>query len=278
MAYKLLAIDMDGTFLNDERNMTQGNLAAVTGAVEAGLKVVICSGRMPSGLKVFLRHMPGNQPLITVNGSMVLDHNNEELLCEPIDRYTMERIICILRSDFEEVYYHFFDKNIACSERFEKTIMNYHNRNLNAPRDCRMELRIVPDSQRYIEDNNASVLKVEILEENQKLLGRVRKSLEMLQGVEVVSSGAEGLEVTKKGLNKGNSLEFLAQHYGYSLEECIAVGNDENDIEMIKKAGLGIAVSNAKPIVKSAANYITSRDNNNDAILEVFERFIKPVV
>ena len=274
MKYKLLAIDMDGTFLNDEKAITEGNLNAVRKTAEKGVKVVVCSGRNLSGLKPLLKYMPSNQPIIAVNGSIIFDYNKAVIYSNPLENHTVLNIIDFLREEYNDTFYQFFHGNASCSERFEGIMKTYYERNQKQHREYRMELRIVADSKKYIEDNNAVVSKLEIHEDNAIGLEEIREKLEKLIDIEIVSSGAGSIEITKKDSNKGLSLEILAKHYNYSLEECIAVGNDENDLEMIKKAGLGIAVKNARDNVKEAADYITLRDNNNDAIAEVIEKFI----
>lgn len=278
MKYKLLAIDMDGTFLNEERNVTEANLNAVRKAAEAGIKVVVCSGRIPSLLRPLLKDMPKNQPVIAGNGSVIFDDNNKQLRYESIDIKTIFKIINMLRKDYANVYYQFFDRDIVCSEKFESTIQHYYEINLTLPREDRLELHIISDAKKYIERNNSVVTKIEICNNDLNLVQEIKDRLEKIPDIEVVGSGLKGIEITKKGLNKGNSLEILANHYGYSIDECIAVGNDENDIEMIKKVGLGIAVRNAKDYVKEVADYITRNDNNNDAIAEVVEKFIKSAI
>ncbi|TDT56524.1 Cof-type HAD-IIB family hydrolase [Fonticella tunisiensis] len=275
MKYKLLAIDMDGTFLDKEHMPTKGNIEYVHKAAEAGVKVVVCSGRIPAALKLILKDMPKNQPVIAGNGSIVYDHNSRELYYGALERDALIEIINIMRRDFNNVYYHFYDGDIVCSERFDKIIADfYYKLNSTMPKEFGVEIRIIPDSIYYIDKYNPKVAKVEIFEEDLNLLQSIRDRLEMLPGIEIVSSGFNGIEITNKGLNKGNALEFLVNHYGYSLDECIAVGNDENDVEMIKKAGLGIAVRNAKDCVKEVANYITEKDNDNDAVAEVIKKFI----
>lgn len=274
MKCKLLAIDMDGTFLNDSKAMTEGNLCALRRAAEAGVKVVVCSGRNLSGLKPYLKYLPKDQPVIAVNGSIIFDHNKEVIYINPLRNETVFSIIDLLREEYSDVFYQFFHGNIACSERFEGIIKVYYERNLNQERENRMELRIVPESKRYIKENNAAVTKFEVHEQDSSLLQKIREKIESLYDVEVVCGGINNIEITQRGSNKGSALEILAKYYGYSLEECIAVGNEENDLEMIKKAGLGIAVQNAKDILKEAANYVTTRDNNNDALIEVVEKFI----
>lgn len=274
MKYKLLAIDMDGTFLKEDKSITVGNLNAVKRIAGKGTKIVVCSGRVPFLLKPILRQMPGEQPFIALNGGLIFDGNNKVIYSAKIDESTVIKVIDIMRKDFDGVYYHFFHGDIACAEIFESIIKRYYERNLLLARENRMEFRILSDSKKYILDNKCEIRKIEIYDESSVLLKRIKDKLNNLPEIEVVDSGEAGLEITKKGVNKGTSLEILAKHYGYTIDQCIAIGNDGNDLEMIKKAGLGIAVSNAKDYIKRAANYITTRDNNNDAVAEVINKFI----
>ena len=274
MEYKLLAIDMDDTFLNKEHNITEVNLAALKKAAEKGIKVVICSGRIPSLIKPYLKDMPKNTCIIASNGSIIIDHNNNKIYNEYIDNNTILEIIDFLRRNYDDIYYHFFDRNLVCSEKFERRIKKFYKRNIMLNREYRPDFCILSDSKQYIKNNNSTIHKFEICNDDQTLLQEIKNKLSYMTNIQVVWSGITGLEITKKGINKGLSLEILTKYYGYSVEQCIAVGNDENDIEMIKKAGLGIAVQNAKSSVKNIANYITERDNNNNAIAEVIDTFI----
>lgn len=274
MKYKLIAIDMDGTFLNEERQITEKNLEAVKKAAELGTKVVISSGRIPSALKYIIKDMPKNQPIIACNGSIILDHNHDEIAYSAMDTNLLITIIDILRKDFKDTFFSFFSEDIIYSEKLHPFAEKFNEHNLSLPVEYRMDLKMIKDAKSFILESDQRVSKFEIYDDNASNIDDIRDRFESLFDVEIVSSGLNGIEITNKGLSKGSSLEVLAKHYGYSLEECIAVGNDENDIEMIKKAGLGVAVCNAKDYVKSVANYITIRDNDHDAISEVIEKFV----
>lgn len=275
MKYKLLAIDMDGTFLDSEHKPLKENYVAIRKAAELGVKIVICSGRIPAALKLFLDDMPKSQPIIAGNGSVVFDNDFNEIHKEYIDQNSVESIIRMMREEYEDVYYQIMDPYVVYSEGIGKLVQDFlFKLNLSLPRNHRMEFRLVPDLLTYIQEHKVKALKIEVHEIGKKSFAEIRKKIEKINDVEVVSSGFESLEIVKKGINKGKALEVLAKHYGYSLEECIAVGNDENDIEMLQKAGLGIAVKNANPKAKKAADYITENDNNNNAVAEVVEKFI----
>ena len=275
MKYKLLAIDMDGTFLDAEHKPLEENYIAIKKAAELGIKVVICSGRIPAALKLFSDDMPKNQPIIAGNGSIVYDSDLNEIYKEYIDPDTVGSIISMLREEYDNVYYHVMDPYVVYSEGIGRIVQDFlFKLNLSLPRKHRMEFRLVPDLVTYIDENKVKALKIEIHEDDKNLFNEIRRKIELIPTVEVVTSGFDSLEIVKKGMNKGKALEVLAKHYGCSLEECIAVGNDENDIEMIEKAGLGIAVKNANPKAKKVADYITKNDNSHNAVAEVVEKFI----
>ena len=108
MKYKLIAIDMDGTFLNEERQITERNLKAVKKAAELGTKVVISSGRIPSALRYIIKDMPKNQPIIACNGSIILDHNHKEIAYGAMDNNSLIAMIDILRKEFKDTFFSFF--------------------------------------------------------------------------------------------------------------------------------------------------------------------------
>lgn len=274
MKYKLIAIDMDGTFLNEERNITERNLKSVKKAVDMGVKVVISSGRIPSALGCIIKDMPKNQPVIACNGSIILDHNHEEIAHETIANGLVIKIISYIRENFNEVFYNVFCEDIIYSERLHPFSEKFNEYNLSLPEEYRLKSEVISDLKQYVINCTPRVSKIEIYDEDSEKIDAIKKYLEDIFDVEVVMSGKTGIEITKKGMSKGSSLETLAKHYGYTLDECIAIGNDGNDIEMIKRAGLGVAVSNAHETVKAVAKYITIRDNDNDAVSEVIEKFV----
>ena len=93
---------------------------------------------------------------------------------------------------------------------------------------------------------------------------------------EVVSSRFDNFEVMNSGVSKGNAVKILADYYGISSEQVICIGDSENDLSMIKFAGLGVAMENGSKLVKDAAQYITA-SNNGDGVAKVIEKFVLKV-
>ncbi len=269
MKYKILAMDMDGTFLNDEHNITEGNLAAIKKAADKGMKVVICSGRITSGLERLISYMPEKQPVIAGNGSIILDSDHNKIHSQALKKDTVFKIISMIKENYKNLFFSFVDESSLYFENnFSMLISGFSI-------DEVFQIHMIENSLNYIKENHIEVLKIEIYENNElTYLKKLRDELDKFEDIEIAGMGAGGLEITSKGTNKGNALEILATHFSVSLDECIAIGNDENDLEMIRKAGLGVAVNNAKGIVKGIADYITDLDNNNDAVAEVIEKFI----
>ena len=94
-----------------------------------------------------------------------------------------------------------------------------------------------------------------------------------MEEFEVVSSRFDNFEAMNKGVSKGNAVTILAEHYGIAREQIICIGDSENDLSMIKYAGLGVAMGNADQEVKAAAHYITD-SNNCDGVARVIEKFV----
>jgi len=107
--------------------------------------------------------------------------------------------------------------------------------------------------------------------DNQRILQALAK--ENFEGCEVTKSAEYLVEVVNKKYSKGTAVEFLAKHYGIPLEKTIAVGDQWNDLPMIEKAGLGVAVQNADKRLKEKAKYICQNTNEQGAVRETIEKF-----
>jgi Cof subfamily protein (haloacid dehalogenase superfamily) len=117
------------------------------------------------------------------------------------------------------------------------------------------------------------ILKVIVFNDNAELLAKIRKEISEKLEVQITSSYVDNIEIMNKGVSKGRALEILGGYLGVSREEMIAIGDSENDLEMIKFAGLGVAMENAVDEVKRVADYIT-KSNMEDGVKHVIEKFI----
>jgi HAD-superfamily hydrolase, subfamily IIB len=273
LKYKIIAVDMDGTLLNDDKHIADYNLTMIDKAVRLGVKFVIASGRIPAGLKFYEATVSKNQPMICCNGAIILDENKNDIYTNNIEKSNVLKVIDVLREQ-KDTYYHFYSEGIIHGEQFGFAMESVYNFNRKSDRDLRMEIRLIGDAKEYVKNIDKEINKIVVQDKDLQYLDELRKRLDNIPGIETTKSNIDNIEICAKNVNKGNGLKILADYYGISLEECIAVGNDENDISMIKCAGLGVAVKNSRDYIKEFANYVTERDNNNGAIGEVIERFV----
>lgn len=273
MKYKIIASDMDGTLLNDDKNISNYNLAMINKATSLGVKFVIASGRVPATLKFYEETIGKNQPIICANGAIVLDHNKNIIYSNPISKSNLIKIIDILRED-KDTYYHFYDGDVFCSEQFEYSAKKFYNFNRKVEKKYRMEIRIIKDAKDYIVRSNSNIDKIVVMDDDIKYLEYLRYKIDNLNEIETTKSELNNVEIMGIGSSKGNALKLLAKHYEVPVEQCIAIGNDENDISMINAAGIGVSMVNGKDSLKKYADYITEKDNNNGGIGEIIEKFI----
>ncbi|ACQ53882.1 Cof-type HAD-IIB family hydrolase [Clostridium botulinum] len=273
MNYQLIALDMDGTLLNDEKKITEKTLSYIKRAKEKGVKVVISSGRVPGGLKFYEETIAKEEPMICANGALILNDKKETIYNEGINKNILLDIIDILRK-YKNTYYHFYHDNIMCTEKFDYSTKKFYEFNKNIERKYRIEIRIITDSKEYIKHRSSEITKIVVVDNDLEYLNRIQKEIEDNLKVSVTKSHISNIEICNFGISKGIALEKLANYYNIPIEKCIAVGNDENDISMIKKAGLGVFMKNTREELKKYADYVTYMDNNNDGIAEVIEKFI----
>ena len=117
MKYKIIAVDMDGTLLNDDKHISDYNLEMISKAVKSGVKFVIASGRVPSGLKFYEATVSKNQPMICCNGAIILDDNKKLIYSNYIDKKSILQVIDVLREE-RDTYYHFYSEDIIYGEQF----------------------------------------------------------------------------------------------------------------------------------------------------------------
>jgi Cof subfamily protein (haloacid dehalogenase superfamily) len=273
LKYKIVAVDMDGTLLNDDKNITDDNIAMISRVINKGVKFVISSGRIPAGLKFYENTISKNQPMICCNGAIILDHDKNIIYSKSIDKKQLLEVVDVLKEK-KDTYFHFYDENSIYSEQFKFSMESIHNFNKNIDEKFRIEVKLVPDAKKTIENADFDINKIVVIDNDIEYLNELRKRLEDIQGIETTKSDINNIEILSTGVSKGSALKILANNYGMSIQECIAIGNDENDISMIDCAGLGVAVNNARDFIKDYANYVTEKDNNNNAISEVIQKFI----
>lgn len=264
--YKLIAIDMDGTLLKDDKTISKANYTAIQTAKEKGYKVVLATGRPAKGIERYLSELnliEDDDYAIAFNGAVVQTTKSGEIIAENLMKF----------HDLSRLY--------SLSNQFNIDIHTL------TPYEC-ITPKINPYSQResfmnnipLIEkpfdkiDKNTSIVKIMFVGCKEDL-DRIEPLIpeEFYKDYTIVRSEDIFLEFLNKKVSKGFGVSLLAQNLGLKPEEIICVGDAGNDLAMIEYAGLGVAMGNAFPQVKEAANYIT-KTNEEDGVAHVIHKFL----
>ena len=276
-AIKLLALDVDGTLFDDSGKISQASIDAMNQAREAGIEVVPTSGRDYDGIPWDQLKNVDIDYVITTNGSAVYEAKTKKCLYEKyLDSGKMIPIFEYLLK--KEIYINVFVDGVNYTP---VQVYSYID-NLDLPdyviQHMKENRKGISDLIEYLKNGDAKMQKATLnfqKQENGEFLNlkEVQEYLGKCPDIKVVDGGFNNLEFTKAGTNKAAGLKFLAGHLGMTMDEVMAVGDSENDIEMLREAGLGIAMGNASDEVKEVADEITL-DNEHEGVAAAIGKYI----
>lgn len=265
MSYKLLVLDLDDTLLSDDLSISEGNIRAIRQAKEKGLHVVLCSGRpmksmMPAANQLNIHD--GEDYIVSYNGAVINQFDGTCILYKQIEGEWLERFIDYGRAANIDVQLYAEDLTV---EKYTDRTKHYEGLT-GFPANIVNDLKEIKTSIKVLYNHL-------VAEELEAL--RVKLVKECGDQFNIFYSKPYYIEVLNKEVSKGLAVEYLARKMSIKREEIIAIGDGFNDLSMIEYAGLGVAVANAPEGVKASANYITKSNNNESAVLEVYNKYIK---
>ena len=254
--YKLIAVDMDGTLLKNDKTVSDRTKKTLKEAREKGVNVVIATGRPIDGVSRYLEELDmlgENDYVLSYNGGLVLKTKSREIISK----------IALTGADLH--YLHKLSKELGVNIHAFSEVYG-----LITPKN---NIKIGINDYSKIEDDH-SIIKVMMIDEPevlQKAVDNLPK--EVYEKYTVVRSTPYFLEFLNKEVNKGTGVKLLADHLGVKQEEVMTFGDAENDLDMIVYAGMGVAMANGFEEVKEAANYITD-SNEEDGVAKAIEKFV----
>ena len=267
MKYKILVLDLDGTLTNKKKEITEHTRETLIRAQEAGVKIVLASGRPTYGIMPLARQLELDKYegyILAYNGGQIIDCKTGELMYEnvldpAVYPYLYE---CAKSNGFQILSYK--DEYIISENADDQYVQ--HEAFLN-----RMPSKTV---ENFLDVINFPVAKCLIVGDPEPLaqLEPVMKK-ELESKMNVFRSEPFFLELVPKGIDKARCLAVLLEELGMTPDEMMACGDGFNDLSMIQYAGLGVAMANAQEVVRQAANYITL-SNEEDGVAHAVEKFM----
>ena len=260
---KLWISDIDGTLLNYDGSTTPEMLDVINRVNKSETKLVLATGRMFMGANFQAKKFNLKTPVVCYQGAIVRDEN-EILWQSLINKDLSLEVIDYLKK--KHIHTHVYDNDILYVEDDDKRIMKTYC----GGRGTTYE---VVNSFKELELNN--VPKILAVIENKALMEEIKQELrEKYSGIfAIVQSATTYLEITNINASKGNALNFLKNYWNLSDEEVLASGDQDNDVDMIKNAGISVCVGDNSIELKKTAKYYCKSVNSNE-LTELVKRLI----
>jgi Cof subfamily protein (haloacid dehalogenase superfamily) len=264
--YKLIALDMDGTLLREDKTISKETHRAIQSARAKGVKVVLTTGRPIDGVKRYLKELNlvnEDDYAIAYNGALVQNAKTKRVIAQTL--MSLEDVDYLYKlSQQLKVNIHALTDYSCITPKWSKY--------------SQVEADINQIPLEFVDFNdinkNTTIVKIMFIDEPEYLSEVIAKlPEEVYEKYSVLRSAPYFLEFLDRNVNKGAGVGLLAEKLGIKPEEVICVGDAGNDIHMIQFAGLGVAMGNAFPEVKEIADYVTL-SNEENGVAHVIDKFV----
>ena len=261
MSKKLLAMDLDGTAVKDDYSMSESSVLAIKKAQEYGHIVAFISGRRDVDMLTLNdEQWCVDYHILNNGGKIICCKDRKIMLNQTIDADSSKRLIeYCLKNDYQ---LHIVSGMIWQVTKMTEGTMNYARK-----------LNVIPEVVRSLDEIDYKAVEGFMATSDEKPIGEyIDKNLPKMC---YVNSEPGTIDIMAIQVNKWDGIKKLADIENIDYKDTIAVGNYYNDMDMIEKAGTGIAVANSLDPVKDVADYVTFEDNNHDAVKEIVDMIIE---
>ena len=288
--YKFVAIDIDGTLLNSNGELSERTILAVKRVIEKGVRVVLTSGRVTNSVEMIAEKVNADKYLICDNGASIYDvAQNKTIWSREIEKST---VLDLIKTCIEnDIYYMVFtDKEIIVKDLRHMALAFYKQRH-----NCKDEATGVTQFKyagiEYIERIEKPIRRIVVCDQDRTIYNSIVKKLTKFNDIELMASphisnkiiknsdktiilSYSYAEILPKNANKWSAItELISRIGGISESEVMAIGDNFNDVSMIENAGLGVAMNNGATVAKEVAR-VVAPTNDEDGVATVLERYI----
>ncbi len=288
--YQLVAIDLDGTLLNSYGNVSSKNKTAIQKAMQKGVEIVLASGRPIKSVENLANELGANHYMICGNGAITYDVQKQQIL---YNRFLeKEKVLQIIKiCEQNSIFYNVYTKDTILTKNLNYNVLVYHQENATKPENKKTRITIVENIEEYVKNREEEdYLKITICDKSKVIFGSIMRKLQTIPKVDIlevehmsrkkIQDGTEQIsmeyfytEITNDCVDKWQAIEDLIKKLNIKPEEVMAIGDNSNDIQMVKNAGLGIMMQNSAPYIKELADDVVA-DNDHDGVAEAIEKYI----
>lgn len=267
MERHLIVLDLDGTLLTDEKVISENTKTKLLKAKSEGHEVMIATGRPFRSSEMYYRELGLTTPIVNFNGAFVHHPNNRswDMIHKPISLNVVKEVVEAVQS--------YSIKNML-AEVLDDVYLHYHDEQMLSAFALGNPQITTGDLRTFLKADPTSLL----IHADENSVDLVRKHLRDVHA-EVIDHRRWGapwdvIEIVRHGLNKAVGLDHVSKYLNIPKDRIIAFGDEDNDLEMIEYAGVGVAMGNAISPLQNIANEITST-NNEDGIAEFLKERLK---
>ncbi|MDR2660810.1 MAG: sugar-phosphatase [Lactobacillaceae bacterium] len=268
MTIKLITIDVDGTLVNSKSELTQHTIDILKKAIDRGVKIVIASGRPTAGTKNFFQALGidnlENQYAINYNGAIVANTKGDVITEDTLTFDDYKKIAKL--ADELNIPYQIETADYIITPFAKIPKYTVFEANL-----VNMPVWHLPIENTPTDSDIAKVMFIDEPEKIEKTLPLIPATFK--QEFNVMKSAPVFIEFIKKTVSKGLALQQLAEKLKIDISQTMAIGDQGNDLSMLEKAGVSVAMGNAIPELKQIADFVT-KTNDEDGVAYAIEKFI----
>lgn len=271
MDIKLIAIDMDGTLLNSKNELTSNTKQVLKQAKEKGVEIVLATGRVLKSALYYSDHLDLESYVVACNGGIILDKKFNVLSNQSIEK---EKISEIMKIGKElSVYFHFYNEDTFFTNKYVKEVDEYYSSKDGKFTGQDVAVQLYKEDTEILSRDDLNIYKFLFIDNDNEKLKILRQKLSRIEGVSISSSWDNNIEVMNEGVSKGTAISLLCSELGIDKNNVMAIGDNENDLSMIKFAGIGVAMGNGNPMLKDYADFVAP-SNEEDGVAYAIQKFV----
>ncbi|NLM78955.1 MAG: HAD family hydrolase [Ruminococcaceae bacterium] len=272
--YRLVATDIDGTLIDRGGLVSVENLAAIEALRECGVAFTLVTGRTDRQARIYVKQLQVRLPIIACNGAVIRDCATDQVIAStPVgikDVMVLHDYLSRQGHDYicytpDTVYYPAGSRRIELFVQYNR-LQEQHGE---------QPITLLPLTDKVLADSAEDFVKMLAVLPDPEKMDALRRLLQEKTTCVGEQSGDVVVDIMKAGVSKGRALQLLADRLHIAMDQVVALGDQENDISMLRVAGLGVAMGNAMPAVKAAADVVTL-DHEQSGVAQAIRQHVLP--
>jgi Cof subfamily protein (haloacid dehalogenase superfamily) len=259
----MVAVDMDGTLLNNNSEVSEKNRLAINQLIKNDIKVIFATGRVFCSAQKHAKQMNLDLPMVTYNGALIKRVFSEEVIYS--SKIELEAAVKLLKfAEEKNLYTKLYIDDVLHVEKETEESIRFSAKN-------GVPYKVIGKLSENIKDRPYMIVFIDSPDNIKKL----KQEFHEVENKEVnyTSSTNYSIEVVAPEISKGHSLQRVCEHLGIVREEVLAIGNSTNDLEMLKWAGTGVAMKNSDEELLKKHDIVSSYSNDEDGVYHILKEF-----